>query len=184
VPDSITYHLADVYLEELEKAIVSQEAGGEVSLPCAPALAHGADTAAQTAPTPLLDLLQPWVVTVASAHSGPMYTRIMDTVLHPLLRDLLVDPPAEDEDEADAAAELSFPRLLATAAAPPAAELGDEEYDDAARKSGRRAQLRLALFRRLFAEASRPEALQARRHNLYKLWEAERARMDDAEDSE
>lgn len=141
---------------------------------------------AQAPPTPLLELLQPWVVTVASAHSGPMYTRIMDNVLHPLLRDLLVDEPSADEDAAEAAAELAYPRLLATAAAPPASELGDDEYDEAARRRGRRAQLRLALFRRLFAEASRPEALQARRHNLYKLWEAERARMDDddAEESE
>ncbi|KAJ1019323.1 hypothetical protein NDA13_006240 [Ustilago tritici] len=83
VPDSLTYHLSDIYLDELEKVIEQvdnsqneeekEEQEEEEDLPL----------------IPTLELLKPFVDALATAKSKAMYERIWSNVFHPLLEDTL-----------------------------------------------------------------------------------------------
>ncbi len=64
VPSSVTYHVCDVYLEELDKALAT----ATDSLP----------------PTPLSTLLSPFMNLAAQTKSPVTYQRVYSTVLEPL----------------------------------------------------------------------------------------------------
>ncbi|CBQ69917.1 related to RRP1-involved in processing rRNA precursor species to mature rRNAs [Sporisorium reilianum SRZ2] len=88
VPDSLTYHLSDIYLDELEKVIEAL---------------HDADDGEEDdelALVPTLELLMPFVDALATAKSKAMYDRIWSNVFEPLLADTLV-ASARDEDDVD-----------------------------------------------------------------------------------
>ncbi|PWY99314.1 Nop52-domain-containing protein [Testicularia cyperi] len=112
VPDSLTYHLSDVYLDELEKAL-------ELS-----ADTHNQDVADEEEDesdenelgendlplVPTLELLSPFVNALATAKSKQMYERIWTNVFEPLLDDTLrasaredleldSEPELDDEDD-------------------------------------------------------------------------------------
>ncbi|SPC64927.1 related to RRP1 - involved in processing rRNA precursor species to mature rRNAs [Ustilago sp. UG-2017b] len=94
VPDSLTYHLSDIYLDELEKVIEQvdnsqnkeekeeQEEEEEEDLPL----------------IPTLELLKPFVDALATAKSKAMYERIWSNVFHPLLEDTLRASAKEHDD--------------------------------------------------------------------------------------
>lgn len=95
VSDSLTYHLSDIYLDELEKVIESvhdsqqdaeEEEGegeGEEDLPL----------------VPTLELLKPFVDALATAKSKAMYERIWSNVFEPLLEDTLRASAKDNDDE-------------------------------------------------------------------------------------
>lgn len=94
VPDSLTYHLADIYLDELEKVLeqlhdakmhTDEEEEGEGELPL----------------VPTLELLVPFVDALATAKSKAMYDRIWSNVFEPLLADTLVAAARDDEELSD-----------------------------------------------------------------------------------
>lgn len=104
VPDSLTYHLADVYLVELERALelvseTQQVQGSDED-------AELEDEESDLPLVPTVALLQPFIDTLATAKSKQMYQRIWSTVFEPLLDDTLlaagrVEDSDDDEDVMD-----------------------------------------------------------------------------------
>ncbi|WFD32501.1 hypothetical protein MSPP1_003549 [Malassezia sp. CBS 17886] len=172
VPDSITYHVCDLYLPELERAVE-----GTIS---------GEDAAARPAPLPVIALLRPFIELAATTQSKKVYTRAMDSVVTVFLdacksfmriTSALDAPPsrkrprscAEDEERVDA---------LASVIACMAGEGDDEgDADDASREHGEEMARVASVFRdalRAVLEiASAPHAYAPRRKRLYALWQGE-----------
>lgn len=75
-PTSISYHIIDIYLEELEKAVSAQ--GSE----------EGAE--GQT-PVPVVSLLQPFATTITLTSNKIHFQRILDNVFDPVLDGLITD---------------------------------------------------------------------------------------------
>lgn len=92
VPDSLSYHLSDIYLDELEKVIEAlhdAELQGE---------GNGEEDGEGELPlVPTLELLMPFVDALATAKSKTMYDRIWSNVFEPLLDDTLVASARDDE---------------------------------------------------------------------------------------
>lgn len=169
VPDSLTYHLTDVYLTELEKALGSEEAATTASTD--PSMSRGA----------LLALLKPFVDTAATCHSSTVYDKILSNVIEPLLTDCLAAAQeaeekskpnkrrklagksqadaSDDEDAAESAVE--YPRILASTKLSPLT-------------------LRSRIFAAMFAAASREDAVASRRRKLYTLYQEEKQRREAA----
>ncbi|THH13471.1 hypothetical protein EW146_g6749 [Bondarzewia mesenterica] len=74
VPLSLAYHLADIYLEELDKAFVTQSKNDEL------------ENAAL--PTPLSTILSPFFYLAARTSSNHAYERVQSAVLEPLFQTL------------------------------------------------------------------------------------------------
>ena len=96
VPTSIPYHLADIYLEELEKA-----------LSCSPS----------ALPAPLLVVLKPFFSLAASTQNKTIYQRIQSALLDPLFSALSdpVHPGDESPSKRARLGENDFPTLVSNA---------------------------------------------------------------------
>ncbi|KAL4062983.1 nucleolar protein,Nop52-domain-containing protein [Scleroderma yunnanense] len=70
VPSSLAYHLADIYLEELDKALAASES---------------------STPMPLIALLSPFISLAAQTQTSAIYKRIQDALFQPLLT--VLSPP-------------------------------------------------------------------------------------------
>jgi ribosomal RNA-processing protein 1 len=92
IPTSLIYHLADIYLEELEKALIGS--------PSAP-------------PVPLLIVLKPFFSLAAKTQHKTMYQRIQSALLDPLFS-ALSDQDLPD-DEPQSLGETDFPTLVSNA---------------------------------------------------------------------
>lgn len=73
VPDGLTYHIADIFLDEWERAVTGDT-----------------DKESKKVPIPVQQLVQPFVDTVATCRSSIVYDRIMHAVFEPLLEACLV----------------------------------------------------------------------------------------------
>ncbi len=98
VPDSLTYHLSDIYLDELEKVIeqvhdAQLQNGNEEEEGV-----EGEEEEEELPLVPTLDLLMPFVDALATAKSKAMYDRIWANVFEPLLEDTLRASARDDED--------------------------------------------------------------------------------------
>lgn len=98
VPDSLTYHLSDIYLDELEKVIElvhdqqqeEQEDGAEE---------EGEGGGEDLPLIPTLELLKPFVDALATAKSKAMYERIWSNVFEPLFDDTLRASAKDTNDD-------------------------------------------------------------------------------------
>lgn len=102
VPDSLTYHLSDIYLDELEKVIEEvhdQQAQDEMDkLEQQEEEQETTQEEEEELPlVPTLELLMPFVDALATAKSKAMYQRIWSNVFDPLLQDTL-RASAKDHD--------------------------------------------------------------------------------------
>lgn len=174
MPDSITYHLSDVYLEELEKAVVWSEENQEEGT--------------TSEPVPLLDLLQPWIDTVATVHSATVYKRLMDNVLQPLLRELLTVSKRKVKETKRSEADHEFQdlqsgQLIKHARLPSVDEVSTPDDEPAMLRAFQAGKpgglLRRGAYKRMFDTASLPTALDSRRHRLYTLWKEENQRLEE-----
>ncbi|PWN40157.1 Nop52-domain-containing protein [Ceraceosorus guamensis] len=165
VPDSIAYHLADIYLDELERALT---AAGRESSPSAKEPVEHATISKSRPVTPLVLLLQPFVDTIATTHNATVYTRLYENVVEPVLADCLVLGSASDKEHPSSTEEedLAHPEIIKSS-------VDGEATLDAGEN------LRARIFESLFKTASLPSANGARRAKLYRLWEAERARLEE-----
>ncbi|KAF7303239.1 rRNA processing protein [Mycena kentingensis (nom. inval.)] len=144
VPTSLAYHLADIYLQELNKALASSD----------PA----------PLPAPLLTVLSPFIHLIAQTPTSITYKRIQGEVFVPLFEALA--PPEEDApptkkrrlDSDDSAAQTNqnYPALVANAC-----------YDDPESGPMGREELREKLLRRIFDVASEPETRDSSRRKMY-----------------
>ncbi|SPO30115.1 related to RRP1 - involved in processing rRNA precursor species to mature rRNAs [Ustilago trichophora] len=131
VPDSLTYHLSDIYLGELEKVVelVHDSANEEEMERLAQQEEQGKEgeqgeeeEEEEDLPlVPTLELLMPFVDALATAKSKAMYDRIWSNVFEPLLEDTL-RASARHEDDFASDDEQDFEND---------AEIAEEEEEDA-----------------------------------------------------
>ncbi|CDO73074.1 hypothetical protein BN946_scf185007.g128 [Trametes cinnabarina] len=156
VPTSLAYHLADIYLEELDKAV----ADSRVPSPL---------------PAPLSTLLMPFFTLAARTSTSTTYQRIQSALLEPLYSALSAAHDADldsDEPRSRKRPRLStpeYPHLVANACATTPKEEG----------AINRATLKKVLLRRMFDIASEPDTRDANRRKLYALWKENMVDEDD-----
>ncbi|PWN22351.1 Nop52-domain-containing protein [Microstroma glucosiphilum] len=173
VPAGLTYHMTDVYLDELEKALVWAESQADSS-----------STSSEAARAPILNLLKPMLDTASTCHSSTVFDKVQSNVLEPLWEDCL----AADAQSAERAAKRRRKngRMVQPTEAEAEQDEGDVVYPAILRSSGMTPlKLRQSIFKDLFESASREEAVPSRRRKIYALWQQEKERRENAgEDDE
>ncbi|KAI8995285.1 Nop52-domain-containing protein [Trametes punicea] len=152
VPTSLAYHLADIYLEELDKA-----------------LAH--PSVPSPLPAPLSTLLEPFFTLAARTPTNTTHQRIQSALLDPLYTALGI---ARDSEELPSRKRLrlstpTYPNLISNACAKNPKEEGAMNGT----------ALKIALLRRMFDIASEPDTRDANRRKLYAFWKDNMADNDD-----
>lgn len=156
VPDSITYHVCDTYLDELQHTFLSP-------------------VNSETKPViPTLDLLAPFMDLAATSTSKQMYDRVMSRVLLPFLEtceryarpSLPAKKRRHEDDEVDGLESLLLHSCV-----------------DGSGKAADAQVLRHASWQRLIAAASAPNTYAPSRRKLYALWK-EANETDEDEDDE
>jgi len=153
VPASLAYHLSDIYLEELDKAL-------------------GTSPESSPLPAPLSTLFSPFFILASRTHSNTTYQRIQSEFLEPLFTAL---KPSQEEDGPPSRKRLrlstpSYPNLTSNAC------FSDPKVEGQVQGS----KLRKALLRRIFEVASEQDTRDANRRKLYALW---KNNIEDEEDS-
>lgn len=153
VPASLAYHIADIYIEELDKAL---------------------GTATSPQPAPLATILEPFFYLAARTPTTTTYKRIQLALLEPLLNALASETDLEDDPPKAKRIRLSSdtPTFLKSNAC-----LEDPELDG--RMEG--VILKKRLLRRIFEIASQPETRDSNRRKMYALWK-EGVEDDSADD--
>ena len=142
MPLSLKYHLADIYLEELDKVLTwDSEAGGE-SPPRAP----------------LDTLIAPFLTLLARTPSNHTFDRVMSTVLEPLIQSLAavgsVEPPSKKRRRL-LGHEISFVADHSCMSNTPTTD---------------KSSLQQALLKQVFSVASEQDTRDSNRRRLYKFW--------------
>ena len=154
VPTSLSLHLADIYLVELDKAIASS------------------DSPSNYRPAPLLSLLHPFLDLASRTTSNVIYQRIFDEVFNPL--HLALKPPRSSSPGAPQRKRLrletepAFENVIANSC-----------LDDASLEKVDRDRLRKALLRKMFDVASGPDARESNRRKMHAVWKAAMAEEED-----
>ncbi|RPD82217.1 Nop52-domain-containing protein [Lentinus tigrinus ALCF2SS1-7] len=152
VPTSLAYHLSDIYLEELDKAL-------------------GVPPVESPLPAPLSALLSPFFILAARTPTIVTYQRIQSALFDPLLTAFAV------QEESDEPPSRKRPRLSSSALPSLVSNACNSNPTDEGPVS--RAQLRITLLKQMFDTASKPETRDANRRRLYALW---KENMEDNED--
>ncbi len=146
VPTSLAYHLTDIYLEELDKAI------GSSSQP--------------TLPAPLSTLITPFFSLAARTTVNTTYKRVQDALLEPMFTAL--SPRQIDHTKGDtrsskrARVEVLYEDTVSNAC------LSDPKKEGAMEMG----VVRKALLTYMFDVASKPETRDANRRKMYALWKS------------
>ncbi|KAI0720137.1 Nop52-domain-containing protein [Fomitopsis betulina] len=141
VPTSLAYHLADIYLEELEKVL-------------------GTSSESSPPPAPLSTLLDPFVALAARAPTKVTYERIESALLEPLFTALTPKPDDEPPSRKKPRLGPAYSNIVANACATDPKTEGAVE----------RVKLRKILLRRIFDVASEEDTRDANRRKMYNLW--------------
>ncbi|KAI0778739.1 Nop52-domain-containing protein [Trametes elegans] len=156
VPTSLAYHLADIYLEELDKAL------GNSPVP-------------SPLPAPLSTLLAPFIVLAARTTNSTSYQRIQSALLDPLYTSLSTthesdEPPSRKRPRLSVP---SFPNLVSNACTERPKEEGTLSSS----------ALKKAILKRMFDIAGEPDSRDANRRKLYALWKEHMEDDDDGSDA-
>jgi ribosomal RNA-processing protein 1 len=148
---SLKYHLADIYLEELNKVLTwDSEAGGE----CPPR-------------APLDTLIEPFLTLIARTPSNHTFDRVMSTVLEPLIQSLAtvgsVEPPSKKRRRL-LGNEITFVADNACTSNSPTAD---------------KSSVHQTLLKRVFSVASEQDTRDSNRRRLYKFWKSNLEDHDD-----
>ena len=151
VPTSLAYHLSDIYLEELDKAL----ANSPVESPL---------------PAPLSTLLAPFFVLSSRTPTTITYQRIQTALIDPLLTALSprVDSDDQPSRKRPRLSSPTFDNLVSNSCA-------SEPVSEGAQST---LSLRKIVLKQLFDVASEPDTRDANRRRLYALWK-ERAEDDE-----
>ncbi|KAG6868881.1 hypothetical protein C0993_008629 [Termitomyces sp. T159_Od127] len=148
VPTSLAYHLADIYIEELDKVL---------ALSTSPA---------DPLPAPLHPLVIPFLVLAAQTPVIMTYKRIQSALLNPLLSAL--DLPSEDEPPMSKRARLTKTKSRSGLYS---YVVSNSCYDNPKMEGKIEGPaLRKKLLRLVFEIASRPETRDSNRRRLYAVW--------------
>ncbi|KAJ7161412.1 nucleolar protein,Nop52-domain-containing protein [Mycena crocata] len=144
VPTSLAYHLSDIFIEELDKAVA---AAPEPMLP-----------------VPLSTLLTPFFTLAARTPTSITYKRIQSELFTPLLSALSPPPPENQPPAAkriclDPAVQQEYPALVANVC-----------FDSPSEGKVEGTILRKKLLRRIFEIASEPDTRDSSRRKMYALF--------------
>lgn len=151
----MSYHLAEIYLEELDKVL------------------------GQTPPAPLGTLLAPFFVLAARTPTSTTYKQLQSSLFEPILSSL--SSPSESDDDGpppakrmrsdDTAKDVPYPNIRSAACFENSGVEGTVVPS----------KLRAKLLRRIFEVASDPETRDSNRRKMYALW---KDGAEDGEDDE
>ncbi|KAE8541763.1 hypothetical protein D1P53_001936 [Cryptococcus gattii VGV] len=163
VPTSISTHLSDIYLDELNKVLGLPEVDSQPACPIAA-------------------VLQPHITLLARTPLSTVHTRIMSSVFSPLLTSLtLASSSLDRNDERPAKRSKKSiedePMYAHVVMHSCVGEGGKQERNSAD-------QLRNAVLRAMFNEAANPKSTEPNRRKIYKVWREEGGDDDDDEDDE
>ncbi|PPQ67168.1 hypothetical protein CVT25_005769 [Psilocybe cyanescens] len=143
VPASLAYHIADIYVEELDKALASPKS---------------------SSPAPLGILLGPFISLAARTPTSVTYKRIQSALFEPLFAAL---SPAFSQDDGPPkskrirlSSEAIYPEIVASSC------FADPELEGP--QDG--PVLKKKLLRKIFEVASEPETRDSSRRKMYALW--------------
>uniref|UniRef100_D8PRA3 Nop52-domain-containing protein n=1 Tax=Schizophyllum commune (strain H4-8 / FGSC 9210) TaxID=578458 RepID=D8PRA3_SCHCM len=145
IPSSLGYHVCDVYLEELEKAVASRED--------------------EIPSVPLAILISPFLNLASRTINSRTYARVESTVFKPLLSAL-----SEDEEPRAKRARLETPSA-STSDYPTLVDNSRVDYSSEGKLD--RPSLRRGLKKTIFHAASAPETRDPSRKRMYALWQAD-----------
>jgi len=147
---SLKYHLADIYLEELDKALAWDSEASDERPPRAPI-----DT-----------LIAPFLTLLARATSNHAFDRVMSTVLEPLVQSLAPagspEPPSKKRRRL-LGTEMSFVADNACMSSSPTTTAAADTDKSA---------LHRALLKQVFSVASERDTRDSNRRRLYKFWKS------------
>ncbi|SCZ93660.1 BZ3500_MvSof-1268-A1-R1_Chr6-3g08802 [Microbotryum saponariae] len=143
IPASLAYHLADIYLAEIERICPPVDSPSPV--------------------VPVIPLLQPFLTTLALAPSKTLFQRVTSNVTTPLLEDALPAPPAPPSKRRKVESSIekaTFPGIFSHAQ-----EAGKDEVSEEERKE----KVGKALLRALFEEGAKSATNEVNRRRLYEI---------------
>ena len=144
MPVSLKYHLADIYLEELDKVLAWDSEAGE---PCPP-------------PVPIDTLISPFLTLLARTPSGHTFERVMSAVLEPLIQSLA--PAGSDEPPSKKRRRLVGNEMSFVADNSRASNLSTTD----------KSSLRRVLLKQVFLVAGEEDTRDSNRRRLYKFWKS------------
>ena len=146
VPLSLKYHLADIYLEELDKV-----------------LTYDSETGSERPPrAPLDTLIAPFLTLLARTSSNHTFDRVMSTVLEPLIQSLAADGTTEPPSK-------KRRRLLGNEIL----FVADNSCISSSNLStADKSSLHQALLKQVFSVASEQDTRDSNRRRLYKFWKS------------
>jgi len=151
VPSSLRYHLADIYLEELDKVLTWDPEAGDERPPRAP----------------LDTLIAPFLTLLARTPSNHTFERVMSAVLEPLIQSLAppgsAEPPSKKRRRL-LGNEMSFVADNSCVASLPSAD---------------KSSVHQALLKQVFSIASEQDTRDSNRRRLYKFWKSHLEDDDD-----
>lgn len=154
IPHSLAYHLADIYVDELER-----------SLPEVPASALRV--------VPLVPLLQPFLTTFALCPSSTMFARIADNLFISLFDYSVPLPPQPKSKRRKIESQLAiieYPRIFEQSQVEEMT--GNEGVEEGRRLCGE------GVLAALFAEGGKKETNEVNRRRMYKLWREKSGESD------
>ncbi|THH06725.1 hypothetical protein EW145_g3884 [Phellinidium pouzarii] len=157
VPTSLSYHLADVYLTELNRSLESSP--------------HAGQAGAGPLPVPLFPLLSPFLYLASLTNSNVTYQRVYSEIIEPLFSALKPCPPPEAplNKRPRLLNKSSFDNIVANSCLENPEEEGKVEST----------KTRKALLRKMFDIASGPDARETNRRKMYAIWKAAMAEEDE-----
>ena len=142
MPTSLAYHLADIYLEELDKAFGNSPVDSPL-------------------PAPLPILLAPFLALSARTPMAVTLQRIQSALLEPLVTELSIRHTSDEPSRKRLRLSTSeYPNLVANAC----------ETDPSKEGALSPSALRKVVFRQVFDVASEPDTRDANRRKLYAFW--------------
>ncbi|KLO20099.1 Nop52-domain-containing protein [Schizopora paradoxa] len=163
IPGSLTYHIVDIYLEELEKAL---------SVASDPS----SDTTFSELPAPLIPLLLPFFDLAARTSSSITHSRVSTGLIDPLLVALTTasssDPPSKKRKFLTLSQQSDLSDLISKSC-----------IDEPQKGVVQPAELRNAVLRSMFDVASGPDVKEANRRKLYAIWKVAKAEEEDIGDT-
>ena len=156
VPASLSYHIADIYVEELDKALASKPS---------------------PSPAPLSLLFGPFFILASRTPTSTTYKRIQSSLFDPLFTAL--DPESEDGDDRPKSKRIR----LSEEATYPTIRANSCYSNPETEGSMDGVTLKKMLLRRIFEIASQEETRDSNRRKMYTLWK-KAYEEDPDEDSE
>lgn len=156
VPLSLKYHLADIYLEELDKVLAWDSDAGD---PCPP-------------PAPIDTLISPFLTLLARTPSSHTFERVVSAVLEPLIQSLT--PSGSDEPPSKKRRRLLGNEISFVADNSRASDLLTTD----------KPSLRRVLLKQVFSVAGEEDTRDSNRRRLYKFWKSNFDDDESAQDNE